>query len=235
MQKNIRWGKIGLGKIANLFAEARERNRFLMEGMWTRFIPITEKLLDFLHQKVIGNIVSIKADFGFKTDMILKGRLFEKKLGGGSLMDIGIYPVYLSLLLLGVPEDIKAVARITPSGVDSTCSMLFGYSNSAIAMLDSTLEANTPTEAYIYGDRGQIKIEKSFHHSEKIIISADGQQDRTIEIKYSGNGFYNEIAEVNHCIINNYIESRKLTHKMSLELIKTLERVRQKIGLSYEN
>lgn len=146
-----------------MMEEALSNNCFLMEGLWTRFIPATEKVLALVKEGgAIGDLKFIHADFGFKAPIKLEGRVYNKKLGGGSLLDIGIYPVYLSLLTLGVPTDIKAMARMTQTAVDSYCAMLFDYQNSANAILESTIETNTPTEACIYGSKGTLKCTADF-------------------------------------------------------------------------
>ena len=110
-----------------MIEEASTRNLFLMEGLWTRFIPATEKLIELLAQNVIGQVTSLQADFGFKGDSNPENRIFNKNLGGGSLLDIGIYPIYLSLLVLGIPTDITATAQLTETGVDRFCAMEFHY------------------------------------------------------------------------------------------------------------
>lgn len=213
--------------------EAKSRNLFLMEGIWTRFIPATEKLIEILNKKIIGEVFSIRADFGFKGDFNPESRLYNKKLGGGSLLDIGIYPVYLSLLTLGLAKDLKAMARMTQTGVDSYCSMLFNYENGAKAILESTTEADTPTEAYIYGNKGSIKLHSRFHHTEKMTISRNGEKE-VLDIKYKGNGYLHEIEETNKCLINQEVESPKLPLKTSVNLISLIDRIKEEIGLKYE-
>ncbi|MEY2924840.1 MAG: hypothetical protein RLZZ337_1388, partial [Bacteroidota bacterium] len=172
--------------------------------------------------------------FGFKGDMNLKSRVYDKTLGGGSLLDIGIYPIYLSLLALGQPIDISAIASMAETEVDGTCSMLFTYPNGAKASLESSIESDTPTEAYIYGTEGIIKLHRRFHHSEKMSISRAGI-DETIDLKYTGNGYVHEIEEVNNCIAKQLTESPKLPLATSLDLVSILDRVREKIGLVYED
>lgn len=213
--------------------EANKRNLFLMEGLWTRFIPATEKLLELIKNKVIGEILFVKADFGFKAEYNLDGRLYNKKLGGGSLLDIGIYPVYLSLLLLDIPKQIKALARFTETGVDNYCSVLLDYEDNTKAILESTIEADTPIEAYIYGTKGNIKLHKRFHHSEKLTVNRDGFPVEEIDLKYKGEGYIHEIEEVNNCLINNKTESEKLPLSNSLNLISLLDKIRDEIGLKY--
>jgi len=166
--------------------------------------------------------------------MDMQGRLFEKKLGGGSLLDIGIYPVYLSLLILGIPVDIMATARMTKTGVDSYCSMMFSYDNHSKASLESTLEAHTPIEAFIYGTQGKIKLASRFHHSEKIELYEDEDIVEVFDLKYNGNGYVHEIEEVQKCIKEGRTESPGLPLQISLQLIRILDKVRTEIGLQYE-
>ncbi|MCB0490154.1 MAG: Gfo/Idh/MocA family oxidoreductase [Cyclobacteriaceae bacterium] len=222
-------------QVEAMIAEAKSRNLFLMEGIWTRFIPATEKLIELLNQKIIGDILFVRADFGFTSPFNPEGRLYNKKLGGGALLDIGIYPIYFSLLTLGIPTRIQASARMTPTGVDSYCAMLFDYANKTQALLDCTLEADTPTEAYIYGSKGHIKIHNRFHHPEKLSLYRNKELVQEIEIKHSGFGYLHEIEEVNHCIKNNLIESPKLPHAMSSNLVSVMDQVRREIGLVYDS
>ncbi len=220
-------------EVKKMLKEAESRKLFLMEGLWTRFIPATEKLIELLSEKIIGDIIFIRADFGFKGDRNYEGRIYNKKLGAGSLLDIGIYPIYLSLLTLGLPSNIKVMARMTHTDVDSYCSMMFDYKNSAKASLESTIEADTPIEAYIYGENGVIKMHSRFHHTEKISLYQNGKLKEVFDIKYKGEGYLHEIEEVNNCLRRNAIESDKLPHTTSLDLITLIDRVKDEIGLKY--
>jgi predicted dehydrogenase len=220
-------------QVQAMVKEAQRRNLFLMEGIWTRFIPATEKLLEILDEKTIGDLVSVRADFGFKGEFDLNSRLYNKKLGAGSLLDIGIYPVYLSLITLGQPKKIKAVARLTKTDVDSYCAMLFDYQNGSKASLESTIEADTPIEGYIYGSKGSIKMHSRFHHTEILTISVNGKSE-TLEMKIEGNGYLYEIEEANQCLANNQTESEKLPLSTSIDLMSVLKMVMEEIGLNYE-
>ncbi len=220
-------------EVKEMIDEAGKRNLFLMEAMWTRFIPATGKMLELLHEKAIGDIIYVRADFGFKGDNNLESRVYSKALGGGSLLDIGIYPVYLSILTLGVPDDIKTMVRWTQTRVDSFCAMLFDYKNKAKAILESTIEAETPTEAYIYGTKGTIKLHTRFHHTEKLsVITEEGEE--VYENKLIGNGYIYEIEEVEKCLIKNKKESEKHSLADSLKLIKIIDSVKENIGITRE-
>lgn len=222
-------------EVQEMISLAKQKRLFLMEALWTRFLPATERLLALLSQGIIGEMEFLRADFGFLADNDPQNRIFNNALGGGSLMDIGIYPVYLSLLILGVPENIKATASFTTTNVDSFCGLLFEYANGKKAILESTTIANTPTEAIIYGKKGSIKLHKNFHHSRKITIDLYDSKAETIDVDYKGLGLVHEINEVIHCLQNQKIESLKMSHSMSIDLINTLDRIRQQIGLSFHS
>jgi predicted dehydrogenase len=215
-----------------MIKEAESRKLFLMEAMWTRFIPATEKLLELVNSGIIGKISYIKADFGFKGTTDPDKRVYNKSLGGGSLMDVGIYPAFLALLLLGTPKIVKAAASFAPTGVDSSCAMLFKYSSDALAVLESSVERNTPTSALICGTGGQIEMHPRFHHTEHLNITR-GNKTETLHIPFTGNGYLHEIDEVNACLLLGQSQSSKMQLSLSLDLIKTLDRVREKIGLEY--
>ncbi|WP_127844804.1 Gfo/Idh/MocA family protein [Psychroflexus aestuariivivens] len=217
-----------------LIEEAKSQNCFLMEGIWTRFIPATIMLLDLLKSNRIGKLISVEADFGFVSEFDSSSRLFNKSLGGGSLLDIGIYPVFLSLLCCGIPTEIKAMARKTSTDVDSFCSMLLGFSKGEKAILKSSFECETPTEAIIYGSKGSIKLHSRFHHSECIEIFDENLDSvEKIQLPYKGNGYIHEIEEVNSCIGNSKTESDLLPLDFSLQLAKVLDRIKTDIDLTY--
>lgn len=217
-----------------LIEEAKLQNCFLMEAIWTRFMPATKKLLELLEEKHFGELISIVADFGFKSHFNPDGRLFKKSLGGGSLLDVGIYPVFLSLLCLGKPSKILAMARQSPTEVDSSCSMLFDYKTGAKAVLQSSFEMNTPTEAFIYGTKGSIKLHSRFHHSQVIeVFDEVGNSAEIFQLPYQHNGYTHEILEVNRCISKNLTQSELLPLEFSLSLAEVLDQVKAEIDLKY--
>jgi len=220
-------------QVKTMITEATTRNLFLMEAIWTRFMPSIEKVLELLNEKTIGEITSIQADFGFRSEFNSESRLYNKKLAGGSLLDIGIYPIFLSLLTLGIPTAIKAMARMTSTNVDSFCAMLFDYTNGEKAILSSTLETDTPTEAYIHGTKGIIKLHNRFHQPTTITLFKNNEET-VFELPYTGNGYFHEIEEVNTCFQNGRTESSKLPLAFSEQLIEIIDRVKSHIGLHYE-
>jgi len=221
-------------QVRQMIAEAQQRNLFLMEGMWSRFLPATIQLLDLIASGAIGAVNFIQADFGTASSPEKKARLFQNELGGGSLLDIGIYPLYLSLLLLGKPKKISANATMTPEAVDGTCSMLLGFKNEETAVLSSSIRHATPTEARIYGSKGFIHLQKPFHYTRKLTLTIYDEEPQVFEPDFEGFGYYHEITSINDCLRKGETENPLMTHHHSLELIEMLDIVRELIGLSFE-
>lgn len=221
-------------EVESIRAKAQEKNLFIMEALWTRFIPATEKMLALLHNGLIGDLKTVRADFGFKANYDPESRLFKKSLGGGALLDIGIYPIFLSLLTMGYPKTIKASATMFPSKADSSCAMLFNYENEQNAILDANLLVDTPIECWLHGDLGSIKMSNPFHSTKEISHFKNRKLIKSYAVDYIGLGYYHEIVEVMNCLRDGKTESDKMPLSFSLQLIEILDNVREQIGLNYE-
>jgi predicted dehydrogenase len=229
------------------FAEARRmvaaarRNRvFLMEALWTRFIPAIEQAFQMVEHGEIGTLHTIKADLGFKMPVSPESRVFNKNLGAGSLLDLGIYPALLALTFFGKPEaeNISAVAAFTSTDVDESCAFSFQYPNGKLALCHSTIAANTSLGAHLYGTEGTIFLHPRWHHTQKITISRyDGRTEtfRDLEFPYLGRGYSYEAAHVMQCLDNQLLESDIVPLEFTLDLVETLDAIREKIGLEYGN
>lgn len=222
-----------LAEVKKLVEASKKHQTFLMEAMWTRFLPSTLKVMEMVQQGLIGNLVSIRADFGYKVELNPKGRLFDKKLGGGALLDIGIYPLFIAQLFLGKPTAIKALATFGPTGVDHVCNMVCQYEGGQTAILDSSMEAFTPAEAWIHGDKGSIKMHHRFHHATTVTLYQEYEKLAEHHLPYTGNGYYHEALEVMDCLRAQRLESKKMSHADSLMLIESLDKARHEIGLTY--
>jgi predicted dehydrogenase len=212
---------------------AQSKKVFLQEAIWTRFHPATKQVLEWIEQDKIGQIVHIAADFGFKADLHPEGRLLNKQLTGGSLMDIGIYPLFISQLLLGQPSALKAVGTFSETEVDLSCSMALQYANGATANLYSTILANTTCEAHIYGSKGKIKMHNRFHETKGITLEQEGKEPITLETERLGHGYSYEIADVQRCLAQGLTENNLLPLQFSQELMALLDTVKKQIGLVY--
>ena len=215
-------------EVEKMIQTAKENDTFLMEALWTRFLPKTIEILRLIEEDKIGKIVEIHADFGFKATFDPESRLFKKELGGGSLLDIGIYPLFLSLLLLGEPTEIQANAIFGSTNADESTSMILTYkTTNQVAVLHSTLRATTPTEAFIYGEKGHIHIHSRFHEPSNgfTIYNYEDQSSEFIVDEISCIGYAFEAAEVMQCLSENKKESDLLPLSFSSKLIKLLDNV----------
>lgn len=226
------------GEARRMIETARRRQVFLMEALWTFFIPGVAKALDLVRNGEIGRLHTVKADFGFKTDFDPASRLFDPRLGGGSLLDIGIYPALLALDLFGKPDpaDIRAVATFGPSGVDESCVFTFRYPGNRLALGHSTVAANTPVQAWLHGTEGSVYLSPRWHHTPRIILSRyEGRDEHktALEFPYEGWGYHFEAAHVMDCLREGRTESDRAPLDFTLGLMETLDAIRAQIGLEY--
>jgi predicted dehydrogenase len=212
-------------EVLNMVSRARERNLFLMEAFWTRFLPTLTKILEIINSGAIGDIIHIKSDFGMKPPYNPEGRLFNPALGGGSLLDIGIYPVFIALLLFGEPDEIVSEVLLGKTGVDETLSIIFKYKNGKMASLYSTFLAETPVETDICGTKGRIRMNRMWHMSENFIVTPNNGKPEIVEYKFPCNGYEYEAMEVTNCLLNGQAESRLMSLDFSLKLIRLLDRL----------
>ncbi len=220
-------------EVRKMINASKENNTFLMEALWTRFLPSTKKVLQLIEDDVIGEVHTVNADFGFRAEFDASGRLFNPNEGGGALLDIGIYPVFLALLVLGKPDTIKTLARIGETNVDETCSILFGYAKNRIANLFATVLNNTPTEAYLYGAKGAIRINPRWHEPTSLTLLLNDQEPKDIFFDHIGYGYRYEALAVMDCLEKGELEHPLMPHAFSLELIELLDRIREDAGITY--
>lgn len=220
-------------EVRQMIAKAKEKNLFLMEAMWSRFIPHIEKAKEMIDSGAIGEVKFLRADFGINFPYDVNHRVFNRELIGGGLMDIGIYPLFLSLFLLGKPLSVKALAGIGPTQVDHNCSMSLQYGNDLISVLYSTTVAATDVTAEIHGTKGKILFDPwwftpvPFHY-----INEKGEK-QTPEFNFIGNGYNYEAEEVVKCLLEGKKQSEKMSWDDSLLLIDMLDEIRRQCGITY--
>ena len=217
-----------------LLAVARQQGVFLMEAFWTRFFPAIYKALELVQAGTIGEVRHLVADFGFRADVKPEGRLFNPALAGGSLLDIGVYPLFLSQLFLGRPAEVRAVATPTGTGVDQNCAMALAYASGATATLFSTIAAVTENRGVLYGTKGHLQLLGRFHAPHGVRVQLTGEEEpRDIACDKQGLGYHYEAAHVQECLTQGLLESPLLPLSFSLELMQLLDAVRAQIGLRY--
>lgn len=216
----------------NILDVSKRTQRFFMEAMWTRFNPSFLEIIKLVESNELGQIKYINADFSFKSDKPLDGRVLKLKLGGGSILDIGIYPAFLAYMLLGKPRHIKASSIFHPeTKCDIQTSMIFEY-ESAQAILYSSFASKSELSARISGTKSQIQINDPWHaaHSYTII---ENDREQLIKNSINGLGYTYEIEECHKCLAAQQTESKLWSHQNSIDLISILDEVRKQVGLKY--
>lgn len=206
-------------------------NRFFMEAFWTRFNPSVREAFYKIKNGEIGKIKYINADFAFQAEELEGNRMTDLKLGGGSLLDIGVYPLFLSYLMLGIPNEIVARANFHDSGADLQTAMILQYEN-AQAVLHSSFLSSSNMKATISGTKGIINLNSPWYKTKSYTLIKDNKKEK-YKLPTKGKGFTYEIEECNRCIKENRIESSLWSHQNSLDLIKIVDKVRNGIGLVY--
>jgi len=217
---------MNISEVELMIKTARERKVFLMEAMWTRFLPSMLKLEEILKSGIIGEALILKADFGFKADYNPHSRLFDPLLGGGSLLDIGIYPVFLALFLWGEPENIKSQIVLSPTGTDESMTAILSYSNKRTAVIQSTFSVNMNTEAVIYGTEASVIIHHMWHMPTKMSLKTKAGIAE-IPVEWNGNGYNYEIDEVTKCLDKGLTEHPQLDLDFSKKMMMTIEKIKE--------
>lgn len=214
---------------------AREQKVFLMEAFWTKFLPQYEAVTEIIRSGKIGEVRLIQSDFGFKAPEPRAQRLFDPQLGGGSLLDIGIYPVFLAQSILGKPTQVHAFITPYESGVDEQCVMTMKFAGGALAVLSSTFAVETPVEAMIAGTGGRIVVRNRFHNACATIelVTGRDQVDSVEVFREDGFGYQFETRHVNECLRKGLTESPVMTHADTLMLMETLDRLRKTCDVRY--
>ncbi len=225
---------LNLKEAQDMVAFAREKKVFLMEAMWTRFLPHMRKVEELIAQNTIGDVRMLQADFGFRMSSVMpEHRLFDPELGGGALLDVGIYPVALAHQLFGVPKNIKSFANLGETFVDEEAAMLFQHEQGQLSLLSTAIRLNTLHEAIITGTQGRITIEASWWQPTTIKLEVNGQDPQTLNIETPLNGYNYEALEVNNCLRQGKLESDIMPLNETLEIMKTLDALRNEWGLVY--
>jgi len=215
---------------------AREKKVFLMEALWTKFHPHFIKMQEMVKQGMLGEIRSVLVNFGFMPIPPVPTRLFDPALGGGTLMDIGIYNVFIAMSILGKPDEIDAVITPASTGVDEQCAILFRYKNGAMAQLFSTFSSNLATEADICGNEGRIRLTSRFYEPSSTIEfypdKTDSKQIIPVE-KEAGVGYQYEARHVNDCLRKELTESDVVSFADTILLMETLDKIRKIAGIRY--
>jgi predicted dehydrogenase len=227
---------LNLRQVKEMVETAQKKKVFLMEAIWSKFLPQYQKVQELISSGELGDIVSVLISFGFIPLPPVPPRLFDPALGGGSLLDIGIYNIFYALSFLGRPDEIEASMTPAPTGVDEQCAMLFKYKNGAMAQLFSSLSSNLGTEADIGGTKNRVRLTSRFYAPSANIEIFSGREEtkKIIPVhKEGGSGYQYEARHVGECLRKGLIESPVMSHADSLLLMETMDRVRAAAGIHY--
>jgi predicted dehydrogenase len=220
-------------QVEKMIALAQNQQVYLMEALWTRFLPNFQKLQQLIADDAIGKIRHIQADFGFQALADPQSRLFNPALGGGALLDVGIYPLFLSLQLLGKPLRISAQALLTDQGVDAQTAITLEYA-AQLATLTASIVCNQSIEANIYGEKGKIKLHFPFHTPlAKIELFKNWKTSQVIEVETVGNGYNYELQAATDDLLAGKVQNDLFSWQDSLQLMQVMDAVRQQIDLQY--
>lgn len=213
---------------------ARAKGLFLMEAMWMRTLPLHLELRELTRSGVIGEVRAVQAGFGFVAEYDPQARLFAPELGGGALLDVGVYPIAFAYHLLGSPRTVHAVGELAPTGVDRTFAATFGYDNGAVATLTGSLATTLPNTAWVSGTDGWIELHRSFHDTPRMTVHRlDEDQPREHTFDINGIGLTYEAQETARCLRTGRTESELVTLDDTLAVMELLDEVRAQVGVRF--
>ncbi|AGL21275.1 Gfo/Idh/MocA family protein [Actinoplanes sp. N902-109] len=224
---------LDLAASAQLVQEARTRELFLMEAMWMRCNPAIRKIRDLVRDGAIGEVVTLHADFGLQGPFEPTHRLRDPELGGGALLDLGVYPIHFADLMLGSPEAVHSWARLTPEQVDETTGILLGYASGAVAALTCSISGESRNAASITGTLGRIDLPQGFFAPQSFTLQRAGREPETFDHPFPGKGYQFEAIEVQRCLTHAMAESPLVPHTTTLEIMTLLDTIRAEIGVTY--
>jgi predicted dehydrogenase len=213
---------------------ARAGGVFLMEAMWMRCIPAIRRMIELVRDGAIGDPVSVHCDFGLQGPFPETSRLRDRRLGGGALYDLGIYPITFAHLFLGAPAGVQAWARMSAGGVDENTGMLFGYDGGAVAALTCSILGDSAQTGTVTGTLGRMEVRRGFFHPQEFTLWR-GEEAEEIRLPFEGRGYQFEAAEVHRCLREGLTESPLVPVAETLDILRVLAEISGIIGLDYSS
>jgi predicted dehydrogenase len=220
-------------EVSEMIHEAREQNIFLMEALWPPFQPFYLKAKEIMTSGVAGNIIHTHAWFSFQPPYDPNDRKFNLSLGGGSLLDIGIYPVIDCLTFMGIPDEISALASFAPTGSEESINTLFRYDDGRTASLYSSFKTDSGIGCKLLCEKGNITVSRGRDMNQKVVLDIRTSEKEEFQYIPDGMGYHWEAEEVMRCIEVGMKESSVVPLSFSMDLIRTLDRIRQAAGIVF--
>jgi predicted dehydrogenase len=224
---------VNAAETKKLIETSNKKKVFLMEALWSRYLPIYPVIRKWLDERAIGNISLLVGSFGFNAPKEADDRWQNPELAGGTLLDMGIYPIAISQWVMQKqPKSFKAMAHIGRTGVDELTTVLFKYENDVVSQFHSSFLSNNVNDFLIYGSKGYIRIHPAFWATTKATLATDGQE-LTVEKPLRAGGFEYQTEEAMRCIRAGLLESPGMTHADTLANMELMDSIRAEIGLRY--
>ncbi len=224
---------LNAGEAEAMVRMAREKKVFLMEAMWSRFFPLMGKVRALVDEGAIGEVQVLVADLCIHFDFDPSDRRYAPDLGGGALLDLGVYPLSFASMIMGPPSRITTMAHLGETGVDEQSGIVLKYDQGQVSTLYTSIRVDSPVEALLLGTRGQIRIHPWWIRPETATLSVTGQETMRIEMPFAGNGYQFEAAEVMACLRAGKLESDLMPLDETLSIMKTMDAIRAQWGLRY--
>lgn len=224
---------INTKEVQQMVKASKKNNTFLMEAFWVRFRPKFNTVLELIKNEDLGKLKMVKSDFNFLGEYNPENRLFNLDLGAGSLLDIGIYPVFTSLMLLGKPTQIRAIPQFSPTGSEESITIFLGYENAAIAILNSSFKSEYKNDVELSFEKGYIKYDR--FSSEPILLHTTNKSEQITFDAGPNLGYQFEAIHVMECLDKNLIESPILPLSTSIDLIEILDAIRKEACIVFPN
>jgi predicted dehydrogenase len=212
---------------------ARRTGVFTMEAMWTRFQPAVVAARELIADGAIGEVRSVQADLGVAREYDPADRLFAMELGGGALLDLGVYVVSFAQMLLGTPERVVATGSLFPSGADAEAALLLDYGDGRSASLLTSLRGALPGQARVFGTSGWIDVLPRFHHPQTFVLHRAGAEPEQITRQQTGTGYAHELIEVTECLRAGRTESAVMPLTDTLAVQDVLGRAAEQLGVRH--
>jgi len=221
-------------ELSTMIQTAHEKNTFLMEAIWTRFQPSFLKVLEIIQSGELGTLKMIRADFAFNAEYKPDKRLYNLKLGGGSLLDIGIYPIFMTLMALGKPNEIKTMTTFCATGAEESILMSFRYPGGELASLVSSFSSFSSIQSEFCFENGFVRLNRRFYAPATLTYWKNWGEEQTLEFdKGAGFGYELEAAHVMKCLDEGRIESDQIPLTLSADLMEIMDRVRKDAGIVF--
>jgi predicted dehydrogenase len=224
---------VDLASAEALVQTARRCGVFLMEAMWMLLNPTIRRCRELVAQGVIGDVTHVSADFGVAGPFPVGHRMRAPELGGGALLDLGVYVVALAHHFLGRPDNVNAWARLLPEGTDENSAVILGYDSGAVATLHAGMSGETAQRAVITGSSGRIEIDRRFWRPEGCTVVTSDDRTERIELPVRGHGMVYEAEEVMRCLRAGLLESPAVPHEATLAVMATLDAALSQVGVRY--